>query len=159
LYDEYAFWRAGEKSAYQKQKLYLFSDYVPSWMRSLGLARASFDITAGKQSGTVSVSGVAVSGLICSELHNRKLTPGEGRTDLLVAVGDDSFFPGSLVANFSIATAQYYAARYRVPVIRATIVGPSAFIGADGSILASLGYGEKGILRGEIKFPGTKGQE
>src|SRR3989344_4806675 len=156
LYDEYAFWRAGEKAAYQKQKLYLFSDYVPEWMRGAGLARGTYDIAVGEQGGTLAVQGVGVSGLICSELHSRTLTPAERKnTELLIAVGDDSFFPGSLVANFSLAAAQYYAARYQKPVIRATVYGPSALIDAEGNLLASLEYGEQGVLRGEFKFPGT----
>ncbi len=160
LFDEYAFWRAGEKFSYRKQKLYLFSDYVPQWMREWGLARAPFDITAGASRGTIAVKDAGMSGLVCSELHNRPLTPQERRdTDILVAVGSDSFFPGSLVGNFSIAAAQYYAARYNMPVIRGTIDGPSALIAADGSILTSLKYGEQGMLRGEIIFPGRSEQD
>ena len=156
LYDEYAFWRAEEKAVYQKQKLYLFSDYVPEWMRGAGIARGTYDIAVGEQGGTLAVQGVGVSGLICSELHSRTLTPAERKnTELLIAVGDDSFFPGSLVANFSLAAAQYYAARYQKPVIRATVYGPSALIDAEGNLLASLEYGEQGVLRGEFKFPGT----
>jgi apolipoprotein N-acyltransferase len=44
----------------------------------------------------------------------------------------------------------FRAVESRRPVIRSTTTGISAVIGPDGSIVSSLGEGERGILRAEV---------
>jgi apolipoprotein N-acyltransferase len=69
---------------------------------------------------------------------------------LVIAVGSDAMFPGPLSGNFALAAARLRAAENGVPVVRGNLEGPSAILGADGSVQAMLSYGETGVLRGVI---------
>lgn len=151
LYDEFEFWNNGNKQSYQKHILHPLSDYTPQWLQSFGLARVPYSITAGS-ANTVSVAGTSVGGLACSELqqpgYSRRQAAGSG---ILFSVGFDAFFPGAFAAQWSLEAARLRAAENGTPVVRSTIFGPSAFIKADGSVEAELGYGKAGILQGSLQ--------
>jgi apolipoprotein N-acyltransferase len=61
-------------------------------------------------------------------------------------------FPGPLSGDFSLAAARLRAAENAVPVIRGNILGPSAFIRADGTAESELSYGQQGVLRGTVSL-------
>ena len=152
LYDEFEFWKEGEKQTYQKHILHALSDYTPQWMRALGLARVPYTLSVGT-ANTVSVGGVRIGGLACSELHQRGYVRAQAvANDVLISVGFDGFFPGAFAARWSLEAARLRAAENGVPLIRAHIFGPSALINADGTIAASLPYGAAGILRGDVSM-------
>lgn len=148
IFDEYTLWREGIESEYRKRVLHPLSDYAPFWARLLGLQAFSYTTRAGERDNRPLVGGLGVGGLICSELHQSSLVWEEAkRSELLIAVGSDTMFPGDLAGNFSLAAARLRAAENGVVVIRANLQGPSAVIDPDGSIYASLAYGERGTLR------------
>jgi apolipoprotein N-acyltransferase len=152
LYDEYALWSRGEKSSYRKQVLYALSDdYTPAWLRALGVEKSAYAITPGALGNRASVAGGPVGSLICSELHQTALARAVAKDmPLVIAVGSDAMFPGPLSGNFALAAARLRAAENGVPVVRGNLEGPSAILGADGSVQAMLSYGETGVLRGVI---------
>lgn len=153
-YDELAMWRAGEKSAYRKRTLYALSDdYTPQWLRNLGIEKSPYGIMAGAPDNAARINGQEAGALICSELHQSELARATAsNTPFIIAVGSDSMFPGSLSGDFSLAAARLRAAENATPLIRANLAGPSAVINADGSLQATLGYGEQGILRGDVSI-------
>ncbi len=151
LYDEYAFWKGGEKSEYRKRELYALSDYTPVWAEWLGLRRLPYTITPGEQDNRVEIGGVPVGTLICSELHQVGLARREAsRGPFIVAIGSDTMFPGDMGGNWSLAAARYRAAENGVFVLRGNAFGPSAFIKEDGSIQNMLPFGEQGTLVGYV---------
>ena len=150
LYDEFEFWREGEKQTYQKHILHALSDYTPQWLRSLGLARVPYTLSAGT-ANTVSVEGIRIGGLACSELHQRGYARAQAvANDVLISVGFDGFFPDGFAARWSLEAARLRAAENGTPLIRAHIFGPSALIRADGSIEEYMPYGAAGILQGNL---------
>ncbi len=152
LYDEFEFWDNSLRQTYQKRILHTLSDYTPQWMRSLGLARVPYTLTPGAES-EVSVAGVKIRGLACSELQQERYARGQAIDgNILLAVGFDGFFPGSMASNWSLKTARLRAAENGLPVIRANIFGPSALINADGSIQKQIAYNKAGILAGSVSI-------
>ena len=150
LYDEFEFWREGEKQTYQKHILHALSDYTPQWLRSLGLARVPYTLSAGT-ANTVSVDGVRIGGLACSELHQQGYARIQASSsDVLLSIGFDGFFPGAFAARWSLEAARLRAAENGTPLIRAHIFGPSALIRADGSVEKYMKYGAAGILQGSL---------
>ena len=151
LYDEFEFWREGEKQTYQKHILHALSDYTPQWLRSLGLARVPYTLSAGTVD-SVSVAGVRIGGLACSELQQQGYASAQASAnDMLLSVGFDEFFPDGFAARWSLESARLRAAENGTPLIRAHIFGPSALIRADGSVEKYMPYGSAGILRGSLQ--------
>ena len=155
LFDEYALWQGNAESTYTKRERYPLSDYAPAWTAPWNLYGHTYAIEPGDPDNQPEISGVPFGGLICSELHQSALARREAlRSPFIVAVGSDAMFPYDLMGNFSLAAARYRAAENGIPVVRANINGPSAFINADGSIQASLGYFKQGILKGSLPLEG-----
>ncbi len=151
MHEELAIWHAGEKTAYQKERLYRYAD-LRSWWSVLAPTHAP--VVPGQGSGTAQVLGVPLGGLICSELHQPGIAAARAaEAPILLAVGTDAMAQNAILGNASLAAAQYRAAEQGVPVIRSSIMGPSAIINPDGSIRASLGYLEEGVLRGTVEVP------
>lgn len=150
-YDELAAWQNGIKTVYRKRELYALSDdYTPQWLKSLGIEKSPFGVTAG-EGGIIEISGILAGALLCSELHQAPLArQTASASSLMLAVGSDNMFPGSLSGNFSLAAARLRAAESGIPLVRANQEGPSAFIAHDGSLEASLAYGERGVLQGSV---------
>jgi len=150
LYDEIEFWNNGLKQTYQKHLLHALSDYTPRWLQRFGLARIPYSLMPGA-ANSVSIDGIHIGNLACSETQQetyaRRQAAGSG---LLLSVGFDSFFPGSLAPYWSLQAARLRAAENGTPLIRSSIFGPSALIAADGTIQTEFGFDETGVLHGSI---------
>ncbi len=95
--------------------------------------------------------GARVGGLACSELQLESYARSQASaSDVLLSAGFDGFFPGPFAPQWALEAARLRAAENGEPLIRAHIFGPSALIGADGSVAGSLLYGATGTLRGNI---------
>jgi apolipoprotein N-acyltransferase len=151
-YDEFELWHAAARQVYQKHELYALSDYTPRWLKQLGMARLPYEIAPGV-ADDVSIEGVNIGGLACSELQQESYVRSQARgRDLLLAVGFDGFFPGPLAGQWSLEAARLRAAENGTPLLRSSLFGPSAFIAADGSVVSALGYGQSGILAGSLSI-------
>jgi len=157
IYDEYSFWEHDQKSSYKKRELYRYSDYMPAWTRLFNLENHRYTVSPGLRQTPLHIAGQEISGLICSELHQDELARNTAKeVGVLVAVGSDAMFPGSIGGDYSLATARYAAAANGVAVIRGNIHGPSALVASDGSIVASLPFGREETLSGKLPLQEEK---
>jgi apolipoprotein N-acyltransferase len=160
-YDELSLWNNGQKSTYRKRKLYALSDdYTPAWLQYFGVQKNFFAVTPGQQNAdnVARLQERAFGSLICSELHQVELARHTAAgAPFIISVGSDAMFPGPLSGDFSLAAARLRAAENGITVVRANILGPSAFVAPDGSLEGVLMYGQRGILRGFVPFEGYVG--
>ncbi|HVU80341.1 MAG TPA: nitrilase-related carbon-nitrogen hydrolase [Candidatus Paceibacterota bacterium] len=157
---QFQFWEKGELSGeLLKHSLLPFMDYEPAWARSVGLYSMPFDVAAGPaEAGVARVGGVAIGGLVCSEVHRQGRARAEAAgARILIAAGSEAMFQDDGTSRFSLRAAQYRAAENNVPVVRASLLGPSAIIDRTGRIVSELPLGEGGIARGTVSVaPGAR---
>lgn len=148
FFNEYEVWQDGQVvSEYQKRALFPFMDYTPRWAQEAGLFSTPFDVVAGENDNHISVHGVALGDLMCSELHDSSLARDEARrVPLIVAVGSEAMFEDDVASSFSLRAAQLRAIENNVPVVRGNILGPSGIIDRFGTIGAYAPAGAKAIL-------------
>jgi apolipoprotein N-acyltransferase len=139
-------------ATYDKFHLVPFGEYVPDFLRKLGLSNVvnipgSFGFGTGPV--TISVPGAPPMGpLICYEI----LFPGEvtakDRPQWFVNVTDDSWFgpPSSAGPYQHLLIARVRAIEEGLPVARAANTGISAVIDPMGRIVAKLGSGKAGVV-------------
>ncbi|MDE2071306.1 MAG: hypothetical protein KGI70_01060 [Patescibacteria group bacterium] len=146
-----ALWGAGQEQIYQKNVLYPLSDYSPWWAKFAGVEKSSEEVSSGTQTAPLSLGGLRLGNLICSELEQDGWARRQGASaDLILADGFDAFFPSAFAGEYSIKIARYRAAELGVSVVRANVFGPSALIAAGGKVVADLPYGHRGVLRAEL---------
>ncbi|MDE1925394.1 MAG: hypothetical protein KGH79_04450 [Patescibacteria group bacterium] len=151
FYNDLQFWKSGQLSAeYRKQRPYPFLDYTPAWAERLGLYTTQIDETRGPQGQTLELNGVSAGGLICSEVHDQDLARADAKDMILFSAGTEAMFDSTVASNFSLDAARFRAAENNIPVVRANILGPSAIIGPDGSLIATLDAGRTGVLSGSV---------
>lgn len=137
---------------YRKRDLFPFIDYTPQWAQKLGFYTTQIDMTAG-ESGTVLIGGISASALLCSEIHQQDLSRGDARNSLLlVSSGSEAIFVDGVASEYSLKAAQFRAAESNLPAVRANVLGPSAIINRDGSVVSRLDRGQSGTLRGSIEL-------
>ena len=152
VYTGFHFWReGGEVGSIEKKSLVPFKDYAPRWARYSGFYSAPFDVVPGGGGGAL-VGPVSLGGVVCSEIHRPSRAREEARrSSLIIAAGSEAMFEDDVASRFSLQAARYRAAENNVPIVRASLLGPSAIINADGSLVAYLPFGEGGVLRGEVE--------
>lgn len=77
--------------------------------------------------------------------HVNKATDGR-RPDLLVSLTNDSWFGETWEPYQHLNFTRFRAVEHRAPLVRATNTGISAFVGATGDVVSTLGVGEAGVL-------------
>jgi len=139
-------------ATYDKFHLVPFGEYVPSFLRALGLSNVvnipgSFGFGSGPR--TFDIPGAPPVGpLICYEI----LFPGEvtakDRPQWFVNVTDDSWFgpPSSAGPYQHLLIARVRAIEEGIPVARAANTGVSAVIDPMGRIVKELGSGKAGVV-------------
>jgi len=153
--DEIEFWKAGNLiGSYKKQKRFPFMDYTPKWAENLGFYSTPINITAGNSSAPVESNGVTIGSLVCSEVAVPSIAYKNARkAGLVLAIGTEELFAGSIAETFNLMNTQLRATETARPFIRANILGPSAIINKNGSIISEIPYGENGILFGTVYIP------
>lgn len=151
FYNEYQLWRGGAvESEYQKRDLFPFMDYTPYWAQRIGLYSTPFDVSAGDDNLPV-LNGMPLGALVCSEVHNTALARADARrAPLIIAVGSEAMFVDDVASNFSLKAAQLRAAENNTPVVRGNVLGPSAIIARDGSLIAYAPSRKEAILNADI---------
>ena len=149
FYNEIGYWQNGVLlGAYQKQKLFPFFDYTPTWAQNISLYSTPFDGSAGLFAATpVVYNNIDFGNIICSEVtNNNAVKQSMLGADILFSIGSEAMFTNELPAAFNFLKARAHASAYRTPVVRATKLGPSGVFDAYGRELGSLPYGADGIL-------------
>jgi apolipoprotein N-acyltransferase len=150
---------AGELAGhYDKRRLLPFSETHP-FARLAELVRfgerGELDVneyTAGTRTAVFEVGEQRFAPLICMEALYPELAREAVRSGatVLANLSNDGWFAGRAGALQHLAMARFRAIETRRPLVRSTTTGISAVIAPDGSILASLGQNERGVLRSEL---------
>ena len=140
---------------YDKRRLLPFSETQPFGDLGAFGSRGNLDpdgYSPGTSGVLFEVAGQQVAPLICMEALYPDLAReavSSGAT-ILAVLSNDGWFLGRGGAEQHAAMVVFRAVEIRRPVVRATTTGISAVIGPDGSIVGSLGDGERGVLRAEV---------
>jgi apolipoprotein N-acyltransferase len=138
-----------------KRHLVPFGEYVPG--RTLfpfigKLARNAGDFQAANELRLIPWQSELLGLSICFEI----IFPAEvaaavdaGATTL-VTITNDAWYGDTAAPWQHFRAARFRAAENRRPLLRAAITGVSGLIRADGRVVAQLGPGEEGILRGVV---------
>ncbi len=152
FYEAFQFFKGGLPLAeYRKHYLYPFTDYFPTWMRTLGLVTRNDSITPGPLTAYTQVGAWRVGAIDCSELNRHELARAEAReSDFLLSMGSDTVHNNSMPPQYTLEAARYTAAENHIPLLRVALTGPSAIINPDGSLGPMLDQEQPGILLGTI---------
>ncbi len=144
---------------YAKEHLVPFGEYVP--LKKLlffvhRLAEGVGDFSAGsEQQKLFDIGGIKVGTLICYEvifpelaLKKRKLG-----SNLLVNISNDAWFGDTGAPYQHLEMAQARAIETRLPLVRCTNTGISAFIDAEGKIRGVIPLNNKGFLVKQVAIP------
>ncbi len=146
---------SGVAGRYDKRHLVPFGEYVPlarvfAFLQRI--ARSAGDYVPGSEPAVLGWRGEALGPAICFEV----IFPAEvaetvraGAT-LLVTVTNDAWYGDTSAPWQHLTAARFRAAESRRTVLRAAITGVSAVIGPDGALDATLGVGERGVLRARV---------
>ena len=146
-----------EYQVYDKIKLLPFGDYMP--LESLFPFLRNFVEGVGVQvPGTepkiLSMGEIALAPTICYEM----LMPDLHRTmkkmgaDLVVNMTNDAWFGPTKESAQHMGLGRLRAIETRMPIVRSTNTGVSAFISPTGRVLSELGQDVEGVLTGEIEI-------
>lgn len=103
----------------------------------------------GTASPVMQVAGKRFTALLCLEELDRALVARGARegSELIVVSANDYILGADPMAHRQLlATAVFRAVEAHTPLVRASIYGSAAFIGADGRILAEAPLGGAGVL-------------
>jgi apolipoprotein N-acyltransferase len=149
-----------QTASYRKHMLFPLTEWVPEALDSVALRSALPWAGRWKRGPGAAVVRVSLSGrddllvvpLICYDV----LFPGfvaEGAAkgaDLLVTLSNDSWFPDGRAPRLHLVSAAFRSIETRVPQVRATNSGISAFISSDGEILAQTRFDAQETLSHRI---------
>lgn len=147
---------------YRKTDLFLFTEYVPSWLdgptfrrwmpwagtwtRGDGARVFPLQLADGRE--------IPVAPLICLDDVNSDLAIDGRRlgAQAILGMSNDSWFTGHPAgANLHLAVAAFRSIETRLPQLRVTNNGVSAVIDATGNVVASTAMDEQKILIGEVR--------
>jgi apolipoprotein N-acyltransferase len=130
---------------YAKRRLYPFMDYTPAWARAIGIFSTPVDGVAGSGASTISIDGVRVGGLVCSEINSiAAARDAAHESDVIFALGSEAMFVDDVVGTYNVISARYRAAENGISVVRGSKFGPSGVFDARGAQVAHIPYGWEG---------------
>jgi len=102
----------------------------------------------------VSVHGVRIAGLLCSDIVSpylyRKFVQ-EQKPDLLINLANHFWFHGSRTLHSkTLQMARVHAVQNRLPMIVANNVAPSFALDPAGRVIAQSSWGARGVLYVEL---------
>ncbi|NUQ62904.1 MAG: apolipoprotein N-acyltransferase [Pirellulales bacterium] len=147
---------------YDKMHRVMFGEYVPfaerfPWLQDLTPLPSS--ITAGRQPVALDVGRLRISPNICYETvlahvirrHVTTLARAGQEPDVLVNLTNDGWFWGSSELDMHLACGVFRAVETRKPLLIAANTGFSAWIDADGRILAKGPRRAEDVLLAEVR--------
>jgi len=137
-----------ELSAYRKTMLFPLTEWMPDTLEAAGLRRwmpwaGTWKRGPGPQTVTFPLRGgreLTVAPLICYDTLFPGYVAEEARQggELIVSLSNDSWFSGTPAPRMHLAQAAFRSIETRLPQVRATNSGISAFISPTGEVLAQL---------------------
>jgi apolipoprotein N-acyltransferase len=133
--------RDGATLHYDKRRLLPFSETHP--FGAFGALPAQGDLDAaeyapGTKPGLFAVGGMRVGVLICLEALYPALARelAEGGATVLVNLSNEGWYRGRGASEQQLAQSVFRAIETRLPLVRATSGGVSAFVAPDGTVVA-----------------------
>ncbi|MDJ0523146.1 MAG: apolipoprotein N-acyltransferase, partial [Planctomycetota bacterium] len=155
-------------TVYRKVYLIPFGEHIPPPLNSVlderkylpqkfKMRPGSMEGEARRYSSMLEYKGLKMAPFLCYEGilpdHVRAVTDGT-RPDLLVSLTNDSWFGDTWEPYQHLNFTRFRAVEHRVPLIRATNTGISAFVSMTGDIKAEnrLGLFEEGVMVRDVKL-------
>lgn len=128
----------------EKMPLGLPDDYLPQ----------NFTMLAGESGQPLlETRGLKLAPFLCYEGilpdHVREYV-GEERPDVLMSLTNDSWFGDTWEPHQHLNFTRFRAVEHRVPMVRSTNTGISAFVSATGDVESRLGVHKEGVLVREV---------
>ena len=126
-----------------------FSKYFPQVYQILPLASA---LLAGEGPEVFQFREFRLGIMICYE----DLLPwfhyelAQGRPQILLNLTNDAWFGKTGEAAAHLALAKLRSVEGRVPLVRSTSSGISAFVDATGKVMGEIGMNQRGVLRRDV---------
>ncbi len=147
---------------YAKEHLVPFGEYVP--LKEMlffvqKLAEGVGDFVAGpKKQELFDIDGKKIGTLICYEVIFPELALGrlEQGSDMLVNISNDAWFGNTSAPYQHLEMARARSIETRLPLVRCTNTGISAFINPKGEITGMLPLNTTGYLVEDVKMPTIK---
>ncbi len=135
----------GTPLRYDKVQLVPFGEFIPfrslfppAVSRSFGFFEE--DVVSGRIGDTLKVGDITLGAFICYEsmypVYARRMS--EAGANLLVTQSNDAWFQSRAAMEQHLAAVVFRAAENRKAVVRSTTTGITAFIAADGRLIARL---------------------
>jgi apolipoprotein N-acyltransferase len=158
IYNSVLLLGTAERQAYRKRHLVPFGEYFPvppsvrRWMKMQNLPHSDLVKGADVQPLLVAANGTKFGVAICYEdaygAEQRYALPEAG---LLINVSNDGWFGDSIAPHQHLEIARMRSLEFGRPAVRSTNTGISAFIGADGALLAAGKQHEAELLTREVR--------
>ncbi len=144
-----------EVGAYRKRRLVPWGEYVPlgDVFPFIGtLARQAGSFSPGQSAALLPWGEERIGIAICYEIIFGAAVAEQVRAGatVLVTITNDAWYGDTSAPWQHFRAARFRAAENRRPVLRAALTGVSGLIDARGQVVAQLGVGEEGVLRGRI---------
>lgn len=145
----------GPAGVYRKRRLVPWGEYVPlaDVLPFVGkLARQAGNFSPGRSVALLPWGEESIGVAICYEIIFGGAVAEQVRAGatLLVTITNDAWYGDTSAPWQHFRAARFRAAENRRPVLRAALTGVSGLIDARGRVVARLGVGEEGVLRGRV---------
>ena len=143
--------KGGVDKVYSKTHLVPFGEYKP-----FGFFPAPANLTPGNGAEVITLDlngrDFVFAPAICYEIifSDSLLNDRNQRIDAIVNITNDTWFGVTAGVYQHLDMVRRYAIESGVPIVRANYSGISAFVGADGEIIAGLDVGKSGVLDGMV---------
>ncbi len=143
------------KWTYDKQILLPFGEYLPGsdmFPQIKGAIAGISDFDGGTTSGLVGIGGATVLVNICYEALFAGFLRGEAvpGAQVLVNLTNDLWFGAERAPELHLMVQSARAVELRRPMLRATVTGISAWVGADGVIRGETPVFQSAVLRADV---------
>jgi apolipoprotein N-acyltransferase len=121
-----------------------FSKYLPFIKK---ITNGSINFSKGKKNKTIEVNGIKISPIICYEvIFPNRVIYKNNKPDIILNLTNDGWFGSSSGPYQHLVAAKFRAVENKIPIIRVSNSGISAYIDEYGRIVKKLGLHEIGII-------------
>lgn len=147
---------------YDKQKLVAFGEYMPlsdTFPQLKSKISGISDMSPGRSPGIFEIKGIRILPSICYEAifpnFTRVSANYQGGADLMVNLTNDVWFGEKSAPELHLMVQTHRAVELRLPLVRVTNSGITAFVSATGEITDRTPIHEATVLTGQIPIKKT----